>query len=314
VSQPNYQIRPNKAVDRMAFMDALRRLDRFQRLDQYTYHSLGGPYLEDFRALYDVSPDIGMVSIESMAEVKKRQEFHLPCKHIKLRTGDLRSFITQYQARDRKSVFWLDYTKLTYADISDFERLLTKVSVNSVVKITLRARSADYNHARKVEEFKQEFATLLPDSSVRPQTMKRAEFAHLVQTMVRVAAQRAFPGTNPFTYQPLCSFFYADMTPMLTVTGIVCRRSERPQIREHFSDWAFASLYWAAPAEIAVPVLTTKERLYLQDFLPAERDPGRVLHRALGYRIDDEPSESHKMFKQYARFHRYSPFYMRGIP
>jgi hypothetical protein len=101
---------------------------------------------------------------------------------------------------------------------------------------------------------------------------------------------------------------------MLTVTGIVCRRTDRAKIREHFSDWPFANLHWAAPTHIAVPVLTTKERLHLQDFLPADRDPGRILHRALGYRVADEPAESHEMFKQYAHFHRYSPYYMRGIP
>ncbi|MEX2270706.1 MAG: O-methyltransferase [Vicinamibacterales bacterium] len=313
MSQLNYQIRPNKAVDRLAFMDVLRRLDRRERLADYTYHSLGGPYLEDFRSLYDVDENIRMVSIETDAEVIKRQKFHLPCRHLRLRRTDLHSFIAQYQSRDRKSIFWLDYMRLAYADLADFEALLSKVAVNSVVKITLRSRSADYLRPEQVESFKQEFAALLPDPNAAPPSSKEG-FARLVQTMVRVAAQRAFPGTNPFAYQPLCSFFYADATPMLTVTGIVCRRVDRAEIRDHFADWPFASLHWASPKRIAVPVLTTKERLYLQDFLPARQSSGRTLRRALGYRIDEDPTESNEMFKQYATFHRYSPYYMRGIP
>src|SRR5687768_9557530 len=118
-------------------MDVIRRLDRLERLSEYTYYSLGGPYLEDFRALYDVDEKIRMVSIESNPEIIKRQRFHLPCQHLKLRRMELHSFIAQYQSRDRKSIFWLDYTRLAYPDLADFEALLSKVAANSLVKITL---------------------------------------------------------------------------------------------------------------------------------------------------------------------------------
>jgi hypothetical protein len=313
VSQPPYQLRPNKAVDRLMFMDVIRRLERFQRLDEYNYYSLGGPFLEDFRVLYEVSPKIGMTSIDTNADVIKRQKSNLPCRHLKLKRGDLKTFITRYDAKDRKSIFWLDYTRLVYSEIDDFRALLSKVAANSVVKITLQAKSALYFDAAKREAFKEEFALLLPDPGADPPASKE-DFARLVQQMVRIASQRAFPSPNPMVYQPLCSFNYSDGTPMLTVTGIVCLKEERDSVRRAFGDWQFASLHWAAPKRIAVPQLTTKERLRLQDCLPTDRDAGRTLRRSLGYLIDEDRTESNEMMKQYARFHRYSPHYLRGIP
>ena len=66
-----YSMRPNKAADRFALMEAIRRLGGLSNngLREYTYYGLGGSYLEDFRLLYELYPEIGMVSIEDNEEV-----------------------------------------------------------------------------------------------------------------------------------------------------------------------------------------------------------------------------------------------------
>ena len=64
MKQPPYHLRPNKAVDRLALVEAIKRLGRMGDLSEYTYYGLGGPYLEDFRLLYELCPEIKMVSIE----------------------------------------------------------------------------------------------------------------------------------------------------------------------------------------------------------------------------------------------------------
>ena len=243
---PPYSLRPNKAVDRLVFVDVIRRLDKIGDLSEYMYYSLGGPFLEDFRILSEVYPAIRMISIDSDPEIIKRQRFNLPCSHLKLKRSDLSAFIAQYESRDRKSIVWLDYTRLAYADLDDFRSLLTKVATNSLVKITLRAKSADYlTDQAKREQFKQEFALLLEDPTADPPASKK-DFAKLIQQMVRIASQRAFPGVNPLVYQPLSSFYYEDSTPMFTLTGIVCRRVDRLQVRQAFQDLPFANLLgWA---------------------------------------------------------------------
>ena len=79
--QPAYHLRPNKAVDRFVLLEIIRRLEQFEDLADYTYYGLGGPYLEDFRVLYEMRDDIGMVSIESKERIFKRQALSPPMQH-----------------------------------------------------------------------------------------------------------------------------------------------------------------------------------------------------------------------------------------
>jgi len=78
VSQPAYHTRPNKAVDRLTLIDAIRLVVKPRELSDYTYYSMGGPTLDDFRLIYEFYPEIKMVSIEQHEETYKRQQFHLP--------------------------------------------------------------------------------------------------------------------------------------------------------------------------------------------------------------------------------------------
>ena len=114
-----YQLRPNKAVDRLFLIEAIRRLDRLARLREYTYYGLGGPYLEDFRLLYELYPEIKMVSIEEDADTVKRQEFHLPCavETLTLEKAKFKSYLAHYEPNDKKSIFWLDYTEIGRAHV-----------------------------------------------------------------------------------------------------------------------------------------------------------------------------------------------------
>jgi hypothetical protein len=311
VSAPAYHLRPNKAVDRLIFMDAIGHLERLHTLDTYTYYGFGGPYLEDFRLLYERYPTIDAVSIERDSEVLKRQDFHRPCGTLRLEETELKSFIVKYDPRDRRSIFWLDYTNLRYSNFEEFSALIGKLAADSLVKITLRGQLQDF--LNKQEQFREYFSALMPDPSANPPVSQEA-YASLIQKMLQIAAQRALPAATGMTFQPICTFYYSDGTFMFTATGIVCARSEKSAIRDKFRPWRFASLNWARPKRIDVPTLTTKERLHLQNLLPCARDAGSVLRRRLGYLIDDGRAKSESRLKQYELFHRYYPYVMRGVP
>lgn len=321
MKHPPYPLRPNKAVDRFMLIEVIRRLEKMGDISEYTYYSLGGPYLEDFRLLYDFCPDIGMVSIEEDKDTYKRQEFHVPCGTLTLVRADLKSFLAHYDAQDKKSIFWLDYTSLNYGAFEDFKVLLTKVADDSVIKVTLRAEPSDYwdpdaNRERdkeKREQFRAEFSTLLPT----PTTDPPEEFhplAALMQEMLQIAAQQELPSGIGRVIQPISSFCYADGAGMFTFTGIVCRPQTRQHIRTIFKGWRFANLNWRKPRRIEVPFLSTKERLRLQEFLPCRRDAGNKLLKALGYIIDEDRDKSISKLSQYAAFHRYYPYLVKAIP
>ena len=167
--QPAYHLRPNKAVDRFILLEVIRRLEQFEDLADYTYYGLGGPYLEDFRVLYEASDDVGMVSVESNESIFKRQEFHRPCSTIQLTNVDLFQFIDLYEHDDQKSIFWLDYPNLRLSNFEYFELLLKKVCERSIVKVSLRAVPTDWRDSP--QRFAQEFRAIMPDPDDDPPMM-----------------------------------------------------------------------------------------------------------------------------------------------
>ena len=323
MKQPAYHLRPNKTAERFAFIEALRRLARLsgEGLSNYTYHGLGGPYLEDFRLLYEFYPEIGMVSIENEEETHKRQEFHLPCSTLNLINDDVSSYVARFDPGNRKSVFWLDYTGLEYSCFEDFKVLLATVMEDSMVKITLRSEPRDYwvprrgrQKLRKAREFRAKFEQVMANPSANPPRSPQG-FAYLLQGMLQVAAEQALPpAATTVRFLPVSSFYYSDGTRMFTLTGIVCQSTRRSEVERVFGDWEFANLTWAHPKLIDVPSLSTKERLHLQHLLPCRSATGRTLREALGYLIDDSIEKTEAALERYAEFHKYSPYVLRGVP
>ena len=319
MKHPPYHLRPNKVVDRLFLVEAIRRLDRLASLAEYTYYGLGGPYLEEFRLLYELCPEIKMVSIEEDEDTYRRQEFHLPCGTLRLEKSQFKSFLVRYESNDEQSIFWLDYTGLNYGNFEDFMALLGKVSENSMIKITLRAEPNDFLDKQNeklgsgAERFRGQFGAVMPDSAADP-PRSFFDFACLLQNMVQIAAQKVLPSTAPLVFQPISSFYYADGVGMFTLTGVVCRRDAAAATRKAFQDMDFSNLTWAKPKRIDLPILSTKERLHLQKLLPCRSGAGGILYAALGYLVDDDKPRTKAKLKQYADFHRYYPYFMKAVP
>ena len=321
MKHPPYHLRQNKAVDRLTLIDAIKRVATVEDLRAYTYYGMGGPYLEDFRLIYELYPEIKMVCIEEDEQTHKRQRFHLPCRsgRLRLERTPFSSFLAKYDAKDERSIFWLDYIDLEFANFDDFMDLLGKLAANSVVKITLRCNPRDYQDAdsgkqlKREEDFKKKFEVVLP-GSFGSVPIRLNDFALLLQEMVQIASQKALPSAAPVMFLPVASFFYQDTVGMFTLTGVVCMRKDEAKFRSLFKKWQFANLDWNAPTEISVPNLSTKERLHLQRHLPRRRNAGRTLLRSLGYLIDEDRVQTEIQLQQYADFHRYFPYFVKAVP
>jgi len=251
----------------LTFIEAIKLVAKLEDLSEYTYYCFGGPYLEDCRLLYEFCPEIKMVSIEEDEETYKRQNFHLPCGTLELAQGQFNSFLAEYQANDKKSIFWLDYTGLEYGHFEDLMVLLGKVATNSMIKITLRCEPQDFVKPEHVAEFRKKFEALLPNPSATPPSTS-PELAYLIQEMIQIASQTALPSAMPHMFQPVSSFYYSDKTGMFTLTGLICSRTEEARVKRAFQSLHFANLNWEKPKNIDVPVLSTKERLHVQRLLP----------------------------------------------
>jgi hypothetical protein len=321
MKHPPYFLRFNKAADRFALIEAIKRLGKLgSDLSEYTYISLGGPYLEDFRLMYEFSPEITMISVEKDEQTCKRQEFHLPCGKVTLVHNDMNTFITQYDPKDKKAIFWLDYTGLEPTHLLEFKMLLGKIVSGSMIKITLQADPSEYREGswserqKNYEIFRRKFGEFMPDPFADPPLMVDS-FVGLVEKMIQIAVEQALPATaTPLKFQPISSFYYSDNTLMLTLTGIVWPRTKISTIKKAFAGWEFLNLTWLTPKHIQIPVLSTKERLHLQPILPCGVQKGATLRQKLGYLVDLDIEKTEAALEQYAAFHRYSPYFIQSIP
>ena len=321
MTAPAYHLRHNKAADRFALMEAIRRLARLSGNDlrKYTYYGFGGPYLEDFRLLYELYPEIRMVSIEQDKTVWGRQKFHSPCSSLEFADEDMSSFITGYNPGNAKSIFWLDYMGLEYGCFTDFQSLLGAVAYGSMIKVTLRSMPSDFRIPGNSklndlgEQFPETFRRFMPNGFAGLPNIAK-DFAVLLQRMIQIAAQKALSAvTEGGKFIPVSSFYYHDGTWMFTLTGVVCGEDEVSELEKTFNDWKLANLKWGPPTLIKVPVLSTKERLRLQPWLPAQAS-AKTLHKKLGHLIDTSCEKTEKALERYADFHRYTPYFLRGVP
>ena len=319
MKQPPYHLRVNKAIDRLLLVDILNRLRNRVTLSNYTYYGFGGPFLEDCRLIHDRCPEIKIVSIEKNQQIFKRQEFHCFSKKINLVPKDFTSFLANFSSNGGE-IFWLDYTDLKFENFDEFMSVLGEVSESSVVKITIRAEPLSkrilplQERNEQLERFQEEYDKIIPRSiEIKEKDIEKTDdFIELLQKMLEIAAQQALRESES-VFQPLNSSYYSDQTQMLSVTGIVCNKNKVLEIRQWFKDWPFVNLTWKNARLIDVPILSTKERIYLEKHLPTTKKTGRFLSRSLGYRIDNPNKKHIEKLQQYEEYYQYYPYFARVL-
>jgi hypothetical protein len=325
---PPYHLRTNKAVDRLLLVEVLRALGPDH--GEFTYYSLAGPFLEDLKVMDHFFPDMKLVSLESNEQTYQRQKFHQFNSRVELQNKTLADFLTHDYESGVRDVFWLDHTDLTYPRFTQFQDVLKKVPVGSVVRITLRAEpeidleslkerltneEIERLQEKSEKAFRDEFDKVWPHSTLSGHFLSDKPFARMVQLMVRRAASEALEiAGNKVEYLPIQSTRYNDNTQMLSVTGIVCLRGHKIETCEQLKAVRFADFEWAKePTLINIPALSVKERLHLEHLLPVaeNKDVGEELLQALGYMIDNGRKTSKQQLSHYADYHRDYPNFVR---
>ena len=313
MKHPPYHLRVNKAIDRFLLVEILDILKTEYKMSDYTYYGFGGPFLEDCRLIHDRCPEIKIVSIERDEDTFERQKFHSFSANLDLIYGDFDNFIADFSSSGRE-IFWLDYTNLEIGHFDDFKSILQKVSENSVVKITVRAElpsnAGSRNRDRKWRNFQEKYSEILPSTVQQEDIEKLPNFINLLQEMLQITSQQAFSASGESVFQLLNSSYYKEPTRMLSVTGIVCNKSKVPEIERWFKNWKFINIKWEEPYNIDVPILSIKERLHLERYLPTGDPTGCALSEVLDYRIDEDEKHLEKL-QQYEKFSQYYPYFAR---
>ena len=323
-----YHLRPHKSVDRRLFVDLLTRYERWRPIIDYAYISMGAYALEDHKMIHRRFGITRLVSFDRSASTVARQTFNRPvgtCRCLKVSSGQLIERLDDIINASQEGapagiVIWLDYTDPSGLgeQIREFQILLAKLAEGDVVRITVNAHAPALGAARRSDGtfvtneaiLKNRFARLeerigdfLP-SDASPAGVSETELPRLIARAFGQAAMKAVPPEGGLTFSPLSIISYADGQRMVSITGVLVKMKCEGLMRSRIGlgQWPFKSDDWSAVADLKVPDLTVRERMFLEQSMDLSPDE---VAKGLGFRFGGgiEVSDFVKNYRSYYRFY-----------
>lgn len=313
-----YLMRPNKTVDRLLFADLLERVDASLGIgERYTYVGMGAAYMEDFRLLHERFPRMRMVSLEEIPQVSLRQRFNRPHSAIRFLAQSSKQWIEQSLPGKSPQIIWLDFQgKQRQDQISEFQSLVAKAVKPSILRLTLDASSetlgANTTPKEKLGRLKSQLGALIADDITVDVFVERG-FENILRDIVFRAASQSLKNQPSVRFQPLLVVSYKDTSRMLTVTGLVSERGELEAVIEKSSlrEWEYSWMRSNTTLKIDLPELSARERLTLNQMLPAKSAKVSSIHKAFGFWIANDEHQSEAMLASYIQFARHYPQFAR---
>lgn len=280
-----YQLRPNKAVDRELFLSLLARLSGVLKLETYTYISLGGPFLEDFRLVHSRLGIRNMKCIEAEESVHKRQCFNRPIPSVECIHNTLEGYLdaTEFPT---PIILWFDYTDpaAVTSQIARFADTVLNVPLFSILRITLNANPGSLGSPPtktiqtppngikdeadprptlgewRMTKLRDRLGAQFPNGT-QPTEMEKTRYGAVLLRALRLAVSNELLSSEERTVSWVLATHYADGQPMVTATLLVL--PVQHSLDEVVANWPFHSLP-DAPLGLDMPVLSTRERLTLE--------------------------------------------------
>lgn len=301
----NYVLRPSKCVERKMLGEALRRLSSFCSLEKYWYIGFGSTYFSDFYLFHKMLNITKMDSIEKDTGNKKRFEFNRPYRCIKLHFGDSNSVLPALDWNSSRAIVWLDYDGgLTEEVLVDIKTVFSSAISGSAIMISVNADPSEPPSERR-----NTLVNKLGRSRVS-ETISKSHFAkwgtakiyrNIIQNEIQETLSDRSGGCSEeeeLTYQQIFNFRYEDRAKMLTVGGILYKKSEE----ESFKGCNFEQLEFIKKSTesylIRVPNLTYRELRHLDRYFPITGISSTTL-----------PGVPQKDIEDYSKIYRYFPMF-----
>ena len=271
-----YDLRPAKQVERLMLIDALRRLASCGfRIADYQYTGMGSVHFYDFSLLHRYAGIWRMLSVEASRAIKKRVEFNCPYALIDVKLAKIGSVIRKVDpALDH--LMWLDYdSTLQVSYLADVTQAISHCKPGSIIIITVDTEPPKALRSSKQirDHFVSVFGDLLP-ANQRLANFTPKQLPWLNAQLIWRAIQRGLNGQDENEFQLLFHFLYKDGHRMLTVGGMLVNEDVRRRLQSSTlsSTCYIRTRIGERPYQIRVPVITRKERLYLDSAMPCADD------------------------------------------
>jgi hypothetical protein len=318
IEPPAYHLRTNKSVERVLFVELLRRIGPHlpYKMERYRYVGMGGPYLADFSEIQMVWGCRKMTSLETEPHVVARQKFNRPHCRITLTNESTGQFAERYVPGSDPLVVWFDYTKQDWdKQIRECCELIPKLPNGSVFKVSFKSTPNSLYDGPSLDK-PTERARILGEmfGAYGPFSPDDLHFKNFPKTLLHIfkrAIKRTLGDTDAFVVHPLASFLYSDGTPMVTITVLVGSREmvDSLLVKSGLKLWPYSDLVWAGPRIINIPNLSLRERLAIDRYLP-DKDVETIVSR-LKLSLAKEKDETLDILRRYVDFAKHVPQFLR---
>ncbi len=297
-----YDLRPSKQVERRMLLDFFRRLAGCGIvMESYRYTGMGSIHFVDHILFHKFLGMDKLVSVEKDEDIERRLHFNRPFRSVELKIMPIGDFIPELSTKE-KHIVWLDYDyQLSEEMIADVRACTSHLSVGSFVLVTVDSeppkdsKGAPDNLAyyRSVADQFWQLEWTRGDFS--------NELLHLrVRDLMSAVFREGVAGRSGVDVLPCISFVYADGHQMVTL-GVQIGSDEQVAqldlVKKEGATYLVRD-FRAEPFYIDVPILTRRERLFLETVMPSS-DHEEVL----------DVGVSEEVFEQFRKVYRFLPSY-----
>ena len=304
----NYAIRPNKSVERTIAFAGLVRLSHILDLSKYRYIGLGSLWFVDFIMAHKLLGITDMISMERSEMGYKRSLFNRPISCIKVLAGETTLLIPTLGLESMPSLLWFDYdSSIGGPVVRDIELLAPKCAPNSVLIVTISAKKHDLPTKDENDssiDTETSLRRIAGDLVPTPLAPKRLQPSNYPKLLCEVLTNQLIGATvnsgRSETFIKLFDMVYSDGTPMVTVGGVVASADRVDSIRQ-----LIASPSWEGilTETIAIPPLTMREKLALDQMMPSPLPPTDAEMNRIGFHLKREQIDTyHRHYLHYPMF------------
>ncbi len=267
MAKMSYEFRPSKAVTRRLFVDLLRRLAPVAALPDYRYVGFGALEFLDFEAVHRQLGITTMTSIEGDTAGIERYRWNRPFNGIEVLPGRASTLLSTLDWAGL-AIVWLDYTSaLTTEVIGDVETLARVLIPGSILAITLNAHPPKLGERRTALE-----SAISPERvpiGVTDNKLGEWGLADVQYTVLNAVIESECGGrSDAGTWRQLLNVNYQDRARMQMLAGVI----GAPAVNRGLDQCRFDDLDTVRtgrePLRLQVPLLTARERGWLDQYLP----------------------------------------------